>query len=101
MDAVAAFYSERLFLAVRVVAGDSPAMQCHRTVLAARHLMLSAGPSAARSRYPFTLTRENDNIARPVVGLPIESAGRKVVKVVKISMFFFTCGSSALSSFES
>jgi len=27
MDAVAAFYSERLFLAVRVVADDSPAMQ--------------------------------------------------------------------------
>jgi hypothetical protein len=51
-------------------------------------------------RYPFTLTLENDNIARPVVGRPMESAGRKVVKVVKISMFFLTCGSNEASSLE-
>ncbi len=51
--------------------------------------------------YPFTLTREKDNTARPVVGLPMESAGRNVVKVVKISMFFFTCGSNGSSSLES
>ena len=43
---------------------------------------------------PFTLTRENDKIARPVVGRPMENAGRKMVKVVKISVFFFTCGGS-------
>ena len=51
--------------------------------------------------YPFTLTREKDRIARPVVGLPMESAGRKVVKVVKISMFFFNWGSNGSSSLES
>ena len=51
--------------------------------------------------YPFTLTREKDSIARPVVGLPMESAGRKVVKVVKISMFFFNWGSKGSSSLES
>lgn len=72
MDAVAAFYSERLFL------------------------LRSPKPEG----YPFTLTLENDSMARPVVGLPIESAGRNVVKVVKMSMFFFTCGSNAASSFE-
>ena len=51
--------------------------------------------------YPFTLTREKDSIARPVVGLPMESAGRKVVKVVKINMFFFNWGSNGSSSLES
>ena len=74
MDAVAALYSERPFY---------------------------RGTTGARTPYPFTLTLENDNMARPVVGLPIESAGRNVVKVVKMSMFFFTCGSNALSSLES
>ena len=51
--------------------------------------------------YPFTLTLENDSIARPVVGRPIESAGRNVVKVVKMSMSFFTRGNNELSSLES
>ena len=64
-----------------------------------RRKRVSAPHTAAN--YPFTLTRENDNIARPVVGLPMESAGRKVVKVVKISMFFFNCGSNGSSSLES
>jgi hypothetical protein len=58
-------------------------------------------PLHTAANYPFTLTRENDNIARPVVGLPMESAGRKVVKVVKISMFFFNWGSNGSSSLES
>ena len=40
--------------------------------------------------YPFTLILEKDNTARPEVGTPMESAGRKRVKVVKISIFFFT-----------
>jgi hypothetical protein len=51
--------------------------------------------------YPFTLTRENDSIARPVVGLPMESAGRNVVNVVKMSMSFLTRGNNELSSLES
>ncbi len=40
--------------------------------------------------YPFTLIFENEITARPDVGIPIDMAGRKVVK---ISMFF-TFGNS-------
>ena len=38
-----------------------------------------------RRTYPLTLIFENDSIAVPGRGLPIQVAGRKVVK---ISMFF-------------
>jgi len=40
--------------------------------------------------YPFTLILENEITAVPAVGIPIDIAGRKVVK---ISMFF-TFGTS-------
>jgi hypothetical protein len=69
--------------------GCPPQNQC--TPLRFIIRMFPCPPGSRRGeRYPFTLTRENDNMARPVVGRPIESAGRKVVKVVKMSMFFFT-----------
>ena len=42
--------------------------------------------------YPRTLILENDSTARPVVGRPMEVAGRNVVK---ISMFL-TWGSNSL-----
>ena len=44
--------------------------------------------------YPFTLIFENDNTARPGVGLPIAVAGRNVVKM----SMFFTWGSKAVAS---
>ena len=44
--------------------------------------------------YPLTLIFENDNTALPEVGLPIDVAGRKVVKM----SMFFTCGSNDLAS---
>ncbi len=44
--------------------------------------------------YPRTLIFENDNTALPEVGLPIDVAGRKVVKM----SMFFTCGSNDLAS---
>jgi hypothetical protein len=52
------------------------------------------GPEAL---YPRTLIFENDSTARLGVGRPIDSAGRKVVK---ISMRF-TCGSTSFESFGS
>ena len=81
--------------------GCSPENQWTLLQLLIQNCFFAAEPPGTRRRYPFTLTFENDSIARPVVGLPMESAGRNVVKVVKISMFFLTCGSSALSSLES
>jgi len=45
--------------------------------------------------YPLTLIRENESTALPVVGRPIDMAGRKVVK---ISMFFTCEGSSLVAS---
>ena len=47
--------------------------------------------------YPFTLIFENDNTARLGVGRPIDSAGRKVVKI----SICFTFGSTSCDSFES
>ena len=95
MDAVAASYSEHLSCD-----RGRPAPRCSAIDLPSRYDTehWTVGP---RTTYPFTLTLENDNIARPVVGLPMESAGRNVVKVVKMSMFFFTCGSNVASSLES
>jgi hypothetical protein len=72
---------------VCLVAGDSPAMQCFDLPSQYDTEHWTAG---RQPPYPFTLTLENDKIARPVVGRPMESAGRNVVKVVKMSMFFFT-----------
>ena len=48
----------------------------------------------AVGRHPLTLILENESTAVPVVGRPIESAGRKVVKISR----FFNCGSTALAS---
>lgn len=45
-------------------------------------------------RYPRTLIFENDNTARLAVGLPIESAGRNVVKI----SIRFTCGNTSFES---
>lgn len=45
-------------------------------------------------RYPLTLIFENDRTAVPFVGLPIESAGRNVVKISR----FFNCGNTAFAS---
>ena len=44
--------------------------------------------------YPLTLIFENESTALPEVGLPIDVAGRKVVKM----SMFFTCGSRDLVS---
>ena len=46
-----------------------------------------ASANLISSIYPFTLIFENDSTAVPVVGRPIESAGRNVVK---INAFFTT-----------
>jgi hypothetical protein len=51
----------------------------------------------ARPTYPRTLTRENDNTARDEIGLPIDMAGRKVVKI----NILFTCGNNCCDSFGS
>src|SRR6266550_4591545 len=75
-----------------------PPLTCLNTGFISKRLEKNGEP---RHDYPFTLTREKDSIARPVVGLPMESAGRKVVKVVKINMFFFNWGSNGSSSLES
>ena len=53
-------------------------------------------PDGSRS-YPRTLIFEKDSTARPVVGRPMEVAGRNVVK---ISMFL-TFGSNSLDCTES
>ena len=45
-------------------------------------------------RYPLTLIFENERTAVPFVGLPIESAGRNVVKISR----FFNCGNTAFAS---
>ncbi len=49
-------------------------------------------PPDSYSSYPFTLIFEKEITARPGVGTPIESAGRKVVKIRR----FFNCGSTSL-----
>ena len=46
-----------------------------------------------KESYPRTLILAKDKTARPVVGLPIYVAGRKVVK---INMFFTSLGKSFL-----
>jgi hypothetical protein len=46
--------------------------------------------------YPLTLIFENESTARPAVGMPIEVAGRKVVKM----SMFFTCGNNSCESLE-
>ena len=58
------------------------------------HLFLALSGVLAVGRYPLTLILENESTAVPVVGRPIESAGRKVVKISR----FFNCGSTALAS---
>jgi hypothetical protein len=40
-----------------------------------------ANSATAAGSYPFTLIFENDSTARLCVGRPIDSAGRKVVKI--------------------
>jgi hypothetical protein len=54
----------------------------------------ASGATDWESNQPFTLILEKEITARPAVGRPIESAGRKVVKISR----FFTCGSMALAS---
>ena len=92
--------SERLpGLVVRHTCSTTPLpATCFNTGFISKRLEKNGEPG---HDYPFTLTREKDSIARPVVGLPMESAGRKVVKVVKINMFFFNWGSNGSSSLES
>ena len=53
----------------------------------------TAGKSTSGG-HPLTLILENESTALPEVGLPIDVAGRKVVKM----SMFFTCGSRDLVS---
>jgi peptidoglycan/LPS O-acetylase OafA/YrhL len=62
------------------------------------HPLVDSQPAPSQSLawpYPFTLIFENESTARPAVGLPIDSAGRNVVKVIKSISMLFCCGANS------
>ena len=74
-------------LCVTPAVEDEVAKRSLKSELETRNLK----PETLFPSYPLTLIFENDNTALLGVGLPIDSAGRKVVKI----SIRFTCGNTS------